>query len=337
MEARSPWLTRGALYVLVVAVLALVGALGPDRTWPSLAASLLALPASAAVVPIVVALTIGTASLVPGVSDPGSLHPAVLSVPAAVTAAVLNVVLVRTLVRVLAPTLSARWRRGQEGPGPRSGSGGPRRGGPGAADQDLPRRQGRQRAAAGGAALAVVALTALAAQGLVALGTFVLGLGWGGPTYYAVLLQVLVGFGLIARLVSRGRRVAALVPLASAALTALLLAVGQVHAAATGCSDAERAASAGLAAPPGADVELVGSAEGCSASFQTDLSLRELGEHYEAEFREHGWEPLVDPGATAAATRGGIGVTVHGEPLPGGGAYAVVRVHEVAEAAGATR
>ena len=325
MERRSPWVTRGAVYVLVVALLSLSGALDPGLLWLSMAAWVLSLPAGAVVTPLVVALTIGLASLVPGVSDPGSIHPALMAVPASVAAAALNVLLVRTLVRVLAP----RWAAPREGrPEPQLATSGPHPTGSSAVPQGVAWAPAQDRPAAGSGVLAVVTVVAFLAQGLVALGTFLMGLGWGGPTYYAALLQALAGLGLIGWLVSRRRRIAALVPLVSAALTALLAVAGQSHAAATACSPQERALAQELAAPPGVDAELIGNMEGCFMSFETGLSLTEVREHYEAEFSKHGWEPVNDMDGTPAATKDGTRLTVFGDPVPEGGLYVVVELNE---------
>ncbi len=85
------------------------------------------------------------------------------------------------------------------------------------------------------------ALTVLAclAQAFVLFFTFVMGLGWGGLTYLAALLQAVLAFGLIARLATGGRRTVVLVPVLSAALTAVLAVAGQAHGRATACSDEE--------------------------------------------------------------------------------------------------
>lgn len=219
MRRSSPWATRGGAYVLVVTLLALVGASGPGLVWLSVAAGVLALPAGVVVGPLVVALAIGLNSLVPGVTDPGSIHPALVSVPASGVSAVLNVLLLRTLLRARGPTGADP--QGAAAPGSPLADSTFDRTGSSAVDQGEGRPP-HERPAGGGNALVAVAVLVFLAQGVVALGTFVMGLGWGGPTYYAALLQVLAAFGLIGWLVSRRRRIAALVPLVSAALTVLL-------------------------------------------------------------------------------------------------------------------
>ena len=137
------------------------------------------------------------------------------------------------------------------------------------------------------------ALTVLAcvAQAFVLFFTFVMGLGWGGLTYLAAVLQAAIAFGLIARLATGRRRTVLLVPLLSAALTAALAVAGQAHGRATACSDEERAAAGQLAAPPGADISFEGEyIEGCVARARMRLPKQAILEHYRAELARDGWQ-----------------------------------------------
>lgn len=325
MDRNRLWVARGAVYVLVVGLLALVGALVPGLFWLSVAAGVLTLPTGVVVGPLVGALAIGLNSLAPGVTDPGSIHPALMSVPAAVVSAVLNVLLLRTLLRARAPKQEALHGGVPPGPAPTRSE----HTGAGAADRAQGLGPGDERPAGGSTALLAVAALAFVAQGVVVLGTFVMGLGWGGPTYYAALLQVLLAFGVIGWLVSRRRRIAALVPLVSAGLTVLLLLAGQEHAGATACGPRVQAVAEGLAAPPGANAELTGGMDGCYARFETDLSVAEVGQHYRAVFDRHGWEPEAHTDGAAGGTKDGIRATVYAEPLPGGQANVAIEFFEV--------
>lgn len=327
MDRDNPWVARGAVYVLAVGLLALVGSLVPGLFWMSVAAGVLTLPAGVVVGPLVGALAIGLNSLVPGVTDPGSLHPALMSVPATVVSAVLNLLLLRTLLRARAPKRRAPHGGVPMGPAPTDSTSEPT--GTDAADEAQGPGPGDERPAGRSTALLVVAVLAFVGQAVVAMGTFLMGLGWGGPTYYAALLQVLLAFGVIGRLVSRRRRIAALVPLVSAALTALLLVAGQQYAEATGCGPRVQAVAGELAAPPGADARLTGGMEGCFARFETDLSVAEVGEHYSTEFDRHGWERDAHTDGAAGGTKDGIRATVYTEPLPGGRAHVAIEFFEM--------
>ena len=101
---------------------------------------------------------------------------------------------------------------------------------------------------------AVLAGLAGAAQALVLFATFLMGLGWGGPTYLAALVQAGAAFAPLSWLATRRRATVVLVPLVSAALSVGLAFAGQAHGRATACSDAERAAAQELAPPPGTTV-----------------------------------------------------------------------------------
>ena len=152
----------------------------------------------------------------------------------------------------------------------------------------------------GGRVLPTV-LTALAcaAQAFVLCFTFVMGLGWGGVTYVAALVQAAMALGLIAWLASRKRSIVVLVPVLSAALTAGLAFAGQAHGRATACSDQERAAAEQLAPPPGMTVEYEGYyIEGCLATTRMSLSNQDILEHYQDEFSRHGWR--LTPGRQEA-------------------------------------
>ncbi len=137
----------------------------------------------------------------------------------------------------------------------------------------------------------VLTVLACAVQAFILFFTFVMGLGWGGLTYFAAVLQAALAFGLIARLAARSRRAVVLVPVLSAALTAALAVAGQAHGRATACSDEERAAAEQLAAPPGAVVEFEGNyIEGCLAISRMRLSKQAILEDYQAELARNGWE-----------------------------------------------
>jgi hypothetical protein len=65
-------------------------------------------------------------------------------------------------------------------------------------------------------------------QTLVLLGTFLMGLGWGGWTYPVAVLQAAVAFAPLLRLAGRRRTgLMLLVPVVSAALSVGLLLAGQ--------------------------------------------------------------------------------------------------------------
>jgi hypothetical protein len=71
-------------------------------------------------------------------------------------------------------------------------------------------------------------VAALLAQAMVLGMTFLMGLGWGGPTWVLALAQAACTLWLIGWLSERGRSVwAQLLPLGSAALTAGLMTVGE--------------------------------------------------------------------------------------------------------------
>ncbi len=149
--------------------------------------------------------------------------------------------------------------------------------------------------------LTVLTVLACAVQTFVLLFTFVMGLGWGGLTYVAALLQAALAFVLIAWLVSRRRSLVVLVPVLSAALTAALAFAGQAHGRATACSEQELATAEQLAPPPGTSVELEGNySEGCLAQTRMRLSTEAILEHYRAEFARQGWQET--PGRHEAAT-----------------------------------
>ena len=135
------------------------------------------------------------------------------------------------------------------------------------------------------------ALTGLAyvVQACVLLLTFVLGLGWGGLTYVAAVLQAILAFALIARLAARPTVL--LVPVLSAALTAALAVADPAYVRATACRDEERAAAEQLAAPPGAVVKFEGNYHGgCLAISRMRLSKQAILEHYQAELARNGWQ-----------------------------------------------
>ena len=142
---------------------------------------------------------------------------------------------------------------------------------------------------------------ACAVQNFVLFFTFVMGLGWGGLTYVAALLQAVLAFGLIAWLVSRRRSIVVLVPVLSAALTGALAFAGQAHGRATACSEQELATAERLAPPPGTSVELERNyTEGCLAQTRMRLSTEAIVEHYRAEFARQGWQET--PGRHEAET-----------------------------------
>ena len=141
----------------------------------------------------------------------------------------------------------------------------------------------------------LLTVLACALQALVLFATFVMGLGWGGVTYAAALVQAGLGFVLILRLAARGRGLVLLVPLVSAGLTVGLVLTGTALGRAAACGDAERAAVEQLAPPPGTTVEFEGEyTEGCVARTRTSLSSQVILEHYEAELTRLGWRPTPD-------------------------------------------
>lgn len=176
----------------------------------------------------------------------------------------------------------------------------------------------------GGRALpAVLAVLACAAQTLVLLATFVMGLGWAGLTYIAALLQAGAAFVLIAWLAGRRGKVVVLVPVLSAALSAGLFSAGYAYELATACSDEEWAAVDQLAPPPGTTVQFEGEyIEGCLARTDMALSDQQILEHYEAEFARLGWQETPgqhDSRVGTAAVKDGIQLTVDVEDTEGGG------------------
>jgi hypothetical protein len=184
---------------------------------------------------------------------------------------------------------------------------------------------------------AVLAVLASAVQLGVLAFTFLMGLGWGGLTYLAALLQAAAALVVIARLAGRKGSAVLLVPVLSAALTAALAIAGQVHGRATACSDLERAAVSDLAPPPGTAVELEGNyTEGCLAVTRMNLSNETIVEHYRAEFARHGWEETPgrnDATIGIAAVKDGIHVHVDVNPADEDGAQMIEVV--VGEATGA--
>ena len=160
----------------------------------------------------------------------------------------------------------------------------------------------------------VLAVLAYAVQAFVLFFTFVMGLGWGGLTYIAALLQAGLAFVVITRLVSRRRSVVVLVPVLSAALTGALAFAGQTHGRATACSDQEREAAEQFAPPPGTSVDLQGEyVEGCVARTSMRLSNQQIVEHYQAEFARLGWEEtqgVHESTVGVAAVKDGIHLVV---------------------------
>ena len=170
----------------------------------------------------------------------------------------------------------------------------------------------------------VLTVLACATQTFVLFATFLMGLGWGGLTYVAALVQAGLAFVLIARLASRRRSIVVLVPLLSAALTAALAFTGQAHGRATACSDQELAAAEQLAPPPGTSVEFEGYyTEGCLATTRMRLSNQAILEHYQAEFTRHGWRLTPDRHFSTvgtAAVKDGISMVVDINAAGEGGA-----------------
>lgn len=169
-----------------------------------------------------------------------------------------------------------------------------------------------------------IAVLASVLQSCVLAITFLMGLGWGGPTYLAALLQAAAALVVIARTAGRRGGALLLVPVLSAAFTAALFIAGQAYGRATACSDVERAAASELAPPPGTAVELEGSSElGCLAVTEMLLSNETIVEHYRAEFARHGWEETPgrnDATIGIAAVKDGIHVHVDVNSGDGGGA-----------------
>jgi len=155
--------------------------------------------------------------------------------------------------------------------------------------------------------LVALGILAVLAQLVVAWFTVVLGLGWSGATYLVAVVQAFVAFGLIAWLLVRRRRLAALVPIASAALTVALLGVGVMIARTTACSDHELTLASELAPPPDAVVDFEGGMGGeCVARFATEFSDAQVIAHYAAEFGAHGWR-TVAPGVEGGPDQGIVG------------------------------
>ena len=168
----------------------------------------------------------------------------------------------------------------------------------------------------------VLTLLAYAAQAFVLFSTFVMGLGWAGPTYVAALVQAGLAFLLIARLAQRRRRAVVLVPLLSAALTAGLVVAGTAYARAAACDDDVLAAARQLAPLPGTTAGFEGhEVEGCLASTRTDLSAQAVLEHYEGELTRLGWRLTPERTQSAigtAAERDGLSIVVDVDPAADG-------------------
>lgn len=152
--------------------------------------------------------------------------------------------------------------------------------------------------------LIALGIVAALAQIVVAWFTVVLGLGWSGPTYLIAVAQAFVAFVVIAWLLVRRRRLAALVPIASAALTVSLLGVGVMIARTTACSDHELTLASELAPPPDAVIDFEGGMGGeCVARFATGLTDAQVIAHYGAEFGANGWR-TVPPSAGGGQDQG---------------------------------
>ena len=192
----------------------------------------------------------------------------------------------------------------------------------------VPSGQAPQPERSGQRLMAVLAGFAGAAQAFVLFATFLMGLGWGGPTYVAALVQAGAAFVPLSWLATRRRAEVLLVPLVSAALTAGLAFAGQAHGRATACSDLERAAAQELAPPPGTTVEVEGEyTEGCVARTGMALSNRAILEHYQAEFARLGWQETPDGPQTrlgTAAVKDGVHVVVDVEDATGSQTLEVV-------------
>jgi hypothetical protein len=169
--------------------------------------------------------------------------------------------------------------------------------------------------------LAALVALAVATQGFVLFTTAIMGLGWGGPTYVAALVQAGAAFVVIAWLATRSRAAVVLVPVASAAITVGLAFAGQAHGRATACSDQVRAAGQRLAPPPGTRVEFEGVyTEGCVARTRVRLSNQAIVEHYQAEFARLGWQETPRGQETTigtAAVKDGINMVVNVEDPAG--------------------
>lgn len=164
--------------------------------------------------------------------------------------------------------------------------------------------EARSRGGHGRRALIALGIVAVLAQIVVAWFTVVLGLGWSGPTYLIAVAQAFVAFVVIAWLLVRRRRLAALVPIASAALTVSLLGVGVMIARTTACSDHELTLASELAPPPDAVVDFEGGMGGeCVARFATEFTDAQVIAHYAAEFGANGWR-TVSLGAEGGPDQG---------------------------------
>ncbi len=140
------------------------------------------------------------------------------------------------------------------------------------------------------AGMALEVVLAAAAQAMVLVVTFFMGLGMEPIAWVAALLQAVAGFVVLVRVGARRPALALLVPVASFALTQVLAVGGARLAEARACSAEEIAAAQSFAPPHGVDVRFAGYAEaGCAAYLNTDVSAHALVAHYRAELRRLGW------------------------------------------------
>jgi hypothetical protein len=165
----------------------------------------------------------------------------------------------------------------------------------------------------------LVAVLAGLAQLMVLAATFFMGLGWGGPTWVAGLVQAGAGVVLVVRLGGRRSWWVVAVPVLSALLTVGLVMVAEQYAAATECSDQETQAFARLRPPVGLDMELEGDMNnGCMARGYTRTPPETVVTHYAEQLRENGWSIRTGQGRYLEADLDGLRIVVEAVPAEGG-------------------
>lgn len=141
------------------------------------------------------------------------------------------------------------------------------------------------------------------AQAAVCLGTFSMGLVWGGVTFAVAMTVSLFGLAAVAVLARRRPPLAFLVPVVSVALSVALYQANESYLEATACTDAQLAAVATVDPPPGGRHDFEGeSLNGCIARYRTDLPADSVTAHYRSELRREGWQ--IRGGAFAEGVAG---------------------------------
>lgn len=165
----------------------------------------------------------------------------------------------------------------------------------------------------------VVPVLAAAAQAGVLLLTLMFGLGWGGWTWAAALLQVLALSGVLAVLASRRSWLVVAVPIASLLLSLGLFVLFVQAETRWACKPEYAAATSQLDPPAGSDVRFTGEAgNGCIARFTTDATPQEILAHYRGELTENGWNITSQQATEIVAVKDGIIMTVSVSPQEGG-------------------